>query len=105
MHVYRAPYVMSTTVPIQTNVPSHGNACGVLNNPAPLSDFIVRGGLGTGAFGVVYCAEERITSQTMALVTGNTTQLGGENLITLPRRRRQHGIAQAEGAKGAHQRV
>jgi hypothetical protein len=40
---------MSTTVPIQTNVPSHGNACGVLNNTAPLSDFIVRGGLGTVA--------------------------------------------------------
>jgi serine/threonine protein kinase len=36
-------------------------------NETSLSDFIVRGKLGAGAFGVVYRVEDKVTNQTMAL--------------------------------------
>jgi serine/threonine protein kinase len=48
-------------------VPTCRNTCGVLVTPALVGDFTVLEKLGSGAFGDVYRAEDKITGQDVAL--------------------------------------
>jgi serine/threonine protein kinase len=64
-------------------VPACRNTCGVLITPALVGDFTVLGRLGSGAFGDVYRAEDRITGQDAALkvIKRRGAQPGALNLV------------------------